>query len=56
MDDRQIVTASAADIFSQMALHEVHHRAQAMNMLRQLGATMEDIDFNALMLRRREAT
>ena len=54
-NDRQIVTASAADIFTQMALHEVHHRAQAMNMLRQLGVTLEDIDFNALMLKRREA-
>jgi uncharacterized damage-inducible protein DinB len=53
-NDRQIVTASAADIFTQMALHEVHHRAQAMNMLRQLGVTLEDIDFNALMVKRRE--
>ena len=51
-NDRQIVTASAADIFTQMALHEVHHRAQAMNMLRQLGVKLEDIDFNALMLKR----
>ena len=55
-NDRQIVTASAADIFTQMALHEVHHRAQAMNMLRQLSVKLEDIDFNALMLKRREAT
>lgn len=49
-----LVTASASDLFTQLALHEVHHRAQAMNMLRQLGVTLEDIDFNALMYTRRE--
>lgn len=51
-----IVTASAADQFTQLALHEAHHRAQAMNMLRQLGVTLEDIDFNALMFTRRVAS
>lgn len=50
-----IVTTCAADIFTQLALHETHHRAQAMNMLRQLGVALEDIDFNALMYQRREA-
>lgn len=50
---RAIVTASAGDLFTQLALHEVHHRAQAMNMLRQLGVGLEDIDFNAMMYRRR---
>ncbi len=50
-----IVTASAADIFTQSALHEVHHRAQAMNMLRHMGVAAEDIDFNTLMYRCREA-
>lgn len=49
----EIITASASDIFTQLVLHEVHHRAQAMNMLRQLGIAVEDIDFNALMYRRR---
>jgi uncharacterized damage-inducible protein DinB len=33
----------------------VHHRAQAMNILRQLGVALEDIDYNALMFQRREA-
>ncbi len=47
-----IVTAAPADIFTQMALHEVHHRAQAMNMLRRLGVKAEDIDFNTLMYKR----
>lgn len=55
-DPPKMVIASAADIFTQMALHEVHHRAQAMNMLRQLGVPLEDIDYNTLMFRRREAT
>jgi len=55
-DGREIiVTASASDIFTQLVLHEVHHRAQAMNMLRQLGVKVEDIDYNALMYKRRPA-
>lgn len=49
----RIITASAADIFTQLVLHEVHHRAQVLNMLRQLGVAVADIDFNALMYRRR---
>ena len=53
---REIVTASAGDLFTQLVLHEVHHRAQAMNMLRQLGVGLEDLDFNALMYRRRPAS
>lgn len=55
-DDKtpMIVAASRGDIFTQLVLHEVHHRAQAMNMLRHLGATLEDIDYNALMYRRRD--
>jgi uncharacterized damage-inducible protein DinB len=52
----QIITASPADIFTQLILHEVHHRAQAMNMLRQLGVRAEDLDFNALMYKRRAAS
>lgn len=54
-NDQTIITASVADLFTQLALHEVHHRAQAMNMLRHLGITTEDIDFNALMYKRRDA-
>ncbi len=50
-----IVTASPADLFTQLALHEVHHRAQALNILRQFGTAVGDIDFNALMYQRREA-
>ena len=54
-DRTSIITASPADIFTQLAFHEVHHRAQAMNMLRHLGTTAEDIDFNTLMYKRRDA-
>jgi uncharacterized damage-inducible protein DinB len=54
-DRPSIITASPADLFTQLALHEVHHRAQAMNILRHLGITTEDIDFNTLMYRRRDA-
>jgi uncharacterized damage-inducible protein DinB len=51
-----IVTASPADQFTQLVLHEVHHRAQAVNMLRHLGAgSLGDLDFNALMFPRRDA-
>jgi uncharacterized damage-inducible protein DinB len=53
---RQIITASAADIFTQLAFHEVHHRAQAMSMLRQLGVAAEDLDYNTLMYQRRPAS
>lgn len=49
------LTASPADIFSQLVLHEVHHRAQAVNMLRHLGVTVGDIDFNELMYGRNAA-
>lgn len=41
--------ASAADFFAQLALHEAHHRAQAMHMLRRLGVETGEIDYNALM-------
>jgi len=51
-----IVTASADGLFTQLILHEAHHRAQVMNMLRQLGVNLDDIDFNAVMFRRRHAS
>jgi uncharacterized damage-inducible protein DinB len=49
----QIITASLADQFTQLAFHEVHHRAQVLNILRQLDVKLEDIDYNALMKKRR---
>jgi uncharacterized damage-inducible protein DinB len=50
------ITATAGDFFTQLALHEVHHRAQAMAMLRDVGRPVQDIDYNDLMYERREAT
>lgn len=50
-----VITASPTDIFTQLAFHEIHHRAQAMNMLRRLGAIVEDLDYNTLMYKRRDA-
>jgi uncharacterized damage-inducible protein DinB len=54
---RKLVTCSASDIFTQLAFHEVHHRAQALNILRHLGIPVgdTDIDFNALMYTRVDA-
>jgi uncharacterized damage-inducible protein DinB len=48
----EIVTASASDLFTQLVLHEVHHRAQVMSMLRHLGAAVQDLDFNGFFPRR----
>jgi uncharacterized damage-inducible protein DinB len=51
---RWAVTTSAGDVMTQLALHEVHHRAQVMNMLRQIGIEAEEIDFNWLCWPRTE--
>lgn len=40
-----VYTATQGDLATQLLLHEVHHRAQAMAMLRQLGIAAQDIDF-----------
>ncbi|MCC6425847.1 MAG: DinB family protein [Phycisphaerales bacterium] len=52
---KEHITATRADICTQLILHEVHHRAQAMNILRQLGARLEDIDYSHFMYKRRPA-
>lgn len=49
-----VVTATAAGQFTQLFQHEVHHRAQAANMLRHLGISVGDLDVNALMFERRK--
>jgi len=50
---RTLVTCTPMDLFTQLAFHEVHHRAQVLNMLRTLGITIDrDIDFNAMMYTR----
>ena len=54
-------TATIGVLFTQLALHEMHHRAQVMAMLRLMresGANIpgvQDIDYNDLMYERREA-
>ena len=37
--------AAQGDLAMQLLMHEVHHRAQAMAMLRQLGIAAQDIDY-----------
>ncbi len=37
--------ARRGDVATQLLLHEVHHRAQAMAMLRHLGVGAQDLDF-----------
>lgn len=39
---------------TQMLLHEVHHRAQAMAMLRQLGVEAQNLDYIGFVRRVRE--
>lgn len=52
---RFYITATAGEFFTQLTLHEVHHRAQILVMLRELGHPVEDLDYNALMFDRQEA-
>ncbi len=51
------ISATAGDFFAQLVMHEVHHRAQLMAMLRLLGdgvRPVQDLDYNDLMFERRE--
>jgi len=41
----RILIAKKGDIATQLLLHEVHHRAQAMAMLRHLGVAAQDLDY-----------
>lgn len=43
-----VVRAAAADIFMQLFCHEIHHRAQAMAMLRMMGVPAQDLDYSLL--------
>ena len=43
------IRTTTGDIASQLLFHEVHHRAQAMAMLRQLGVAAQDLDYSFLM-------
>ena len=46
------VRATAGGIAGQILLHEVHHRAQVMAMLRQAGVAAENLDYSVLMWER----
>lgn len=51
---RRRVTATLADLFTQMFAHEIHHRAQVMAMIRQLdgAGTLQDVDYGYFTFRR----
>ena len=49
-----VYTMSKGEIATQMLLHEVHYRAQAMAMLRQLGVPAQDLDYARFVVRREE--
>lgn len=53
---RYRIRATAGEYIVQLVTHEVHHRAQAMSMLRMLGDryAVSDIDYNDLMFDRAE--
>lgn len=44
-DRTTVLTATKADIAAQLLLHDVHHRAQAMAILKQLGVPAETLDY-----------
>ncbi len=49
-----IITTTPADVATQLCFHEVHHRAQAMAMLRHLGVEAQNLDYSIFMYGRRE--
>jgi len=49
-----VVNALKSDLMMQMCMHEVHHRAQAMAMLRQLGVAAQNLDYSTFAFTRRE--
>jgi uncharacterized damage-inducible protein DinB len=52
---RTQINVSPADLFTQLTLHEMHHRAQVMAMLRECGSPpLQDIDFGYLMFKRKK--
>lgn len=47
------ITTTRAGLASQLVLHEVHHRAQVMTMLREMGVAAQNLDYSTLMFDRR---
>lgn len=54
-DGNQVVNASPGDLMTQLAFHEMHHRAQVINMLKQLEAPIHNLDYGLLTFFRRDA-
>jgi len=50
-DRTSLLTATKGDLALQLLMHEVHHRAQAMAMLRQLGVEAQNLDYIRLVQR-----
>lgn len=48
------MTATKDETAVQMLMHEVHHRAQVMSMLRQLGVEAQNLDYISFVARREE--
>ncbi len=48
------IQTTTGGIAAQMLFHEVHHRAQAMAMLRQLGIAAQNLDYSLFMYHRTE--
>jgi uncharacterized damage-inducible protein DinB len=48
------IRATLGGLVSQLLLHEVHHRSQAMSMLKQLGVPAQNLDYGQLMFSRQE--
>ena len=46
------VQTTAGGVAGQLLMHEVHHRAQVMAMLRQTGVAAENLDYSVLMWER----
>jgi uncharacterized damage-inducible protein DinB len=50
----RVLTVTKAEAATQLLLHEVHHRAQAMAMLRQMGVEAQNLDYIQFVRRVRE--
>ncbi len=48
------IRTTTGGVATQLVLHEVHHRAQVMAMLRHLEAPVESLDYSVLMFEREE--
>ena len=49
-----LMRSTAGGIATQMLVHEVHHRAQVMAMLRQFGIPAQNLDYSVLKFERTE--